>query len=335
MANIEKRTVAAASAVDTKQSPLIALLDVKKYLVLDGAMGTELEKRGCQLTDKLWSAKVLVDNPQLIYQVHLDYFRAGADFVLTASYQASVAGFMRYGLDEMASRELIAKCVALAKQARTDYLQEIKPSSNKTLLVAGSIGPYGTFLADGSEYRGNYQQTHDEYCAFHRPRIETLITAGVDFLAFETIPSVNEIKSLLQLLATEFPTITAYLSFSLRDGQHLCDGTPLVDILPAINEQPQIVAVGLNCYALDKVTDALNTLRTLTDRPLIVKPNSGEKYDPVAKTWVDSPAKNLSFEECIDEWIKHGAKMIGGCCRTNPQIIQNIANKLNAIRSTK
>lgn len=332
MANVESSTVAAAV---TKQSPLIALLDDKKFLVLDGAMGTELEKRGCKLSDKLWSAKVLMDNPQLIYQVHLDYFRAGADFVLTASYQASVAGFMRFGLDETASRELIAKCVALAKQARTDYLQEIKTTPNKTLLVAGSIGPYGTFLADGSEYRGNYQQTHDEYCAFHRPRIETLIAAGVDVLAFETMPSMNEIKSLLQLLATEFPTTTAYLSLSLRDGQHLCDGTPLVDILPAINKQPQIVAVGFNCYALDKVTDALITLHSLTDRPLIVKPNSGEKYDPDIKMWVDSPGKNLSFEECIDEWIKHGAKMIGGCCRTNPQIIGSIANKLNSIRSFK
>lgn len=330
MATTDNKTTGAA--VVAEQSPLIALLDAKKFLTMDGAMGTELEKRGCQLNDKLWSAKILLDNPQQIYQVHLDYFRAGADFVLTASYQASLAGFMRYGLDEKASHKLMAKCVTLAKQARADYLQEIESSSTKTLLVAGSIGPYGTFLADGSEYRGDYQLTHDEYCAFHRPRIETLITAGVDFLAIETIPSVNEIRSLLQLLATKFPTITAYISFSLRDGQHLCDGTPLSEILPAINDQPQIVAVGVNCYALDKVTDALITLRSLTERPLIVKPNSGEKYDAVAKIWIDSPAKNLSFEEYIVEWIKYGAKMIGGCCRTNPQIIASIASKLNTIR---
>lgn len=209
-------------------------------------------------------------------------------------------------------------------------MQETKSSSNKTLLVAGSIGPYATFLADGSEYRGDYQITHDEYCAFHRSRIEALISAGVDFLAIETMPTFSEI-SMLQLLAIEFPTTTAYLSLSLRDGQHLCDGTLLADVLSAINKQPQIVAVGVNCYALEKVTDALITLHTLTDLPLVVKPNSGEKYDGVAKTWVDAPAQNLSFEEYIDEWVKHGAKMIGGCCRTNPQIIENIAKKLNTI----
>lgn len=338
MANTDNKgvTVTAAAAAAAKQSPLIALLDDRKFLTIDGALGTELETRGCQLgtSDKLWSAKVLVENPQLIYQVHLDYFRCGADFIITASYQASVAGFMRYGLTESVSLELIGKCVALAKQARTDYLREIQPDK-KTLLIAGSIGPYGTYLADGSEYRGDYQRTHEGYCAFHRPRIESLIAAGVDFLAIETIPSATEIQSMLKLLATEFPTITAYIAFSLRDGQHLCDGTPLATILPAINNQPQIVAVGVNCYALDKVTDALITLRKHTMRPLLVYPNSGERYDPVAKVWLDSPPRNRPFHEYIDEWIENGAKMIGGCCRTNPQIISNVANKLDSIRSTK
>lgn len=333
MMDTRDNTAVIASAA-AKQSPLIALLEDRKFLTIDGALGTELETRGCQLgtSDKLWSAKVLLENPQLIYQVHLDYFRVGADFIITASYQGSVASFMRYGLTESAAHALIAKCVELAKQARIDYLHEI--GDKKTLLIAGSVGPFGTFLADGSEYRGDYERTHDEYCAFHRPRIQTLIAAGVDILAIETIPSASEIHAMLQLLATEFPTITAYISFSLRDGQHLCDGTPLASILPAINNQPQIVAVGVNCYALDKVTDALITLRAHTNLALLVYPNSGERYDPVAKVWVDSPATNLPFHEYIDEWIECGAKMIGGCCRTNPQIIANIANKLNAIRST-
>lgn len=334
LATADKNTISnTAAAAATEQSPLIALLNEKKFLVIDGALGTELEMRGCQLTgDKLWSAKILVENPQLIYQIHLDYFRAGADFVITSSYQASVAGFMRCGLNEMASRELIKKCVTLAKQARADYLQH-ECKLLKTLLVAGSVGPYGTYLADGSEYRGDYQLTHDEYIAFHRPRIETLVNAGVDFLAIETIPSATEIKSLLQLLSNEYPKITAYISFSIRDVKHLCDGTALANILPTINEQSQIVAVGVNCCALDKVTDALITLRKHTDRPLLVYPNSGEQYDPIAKTWMDSSARNRPFHEYIDEWIEHGAKMIGGCCRTNPQIIASVANKLNSIRS--
>lgn len=320
-----------AAVVASNPSPLTALLAKKKLLVIDGAMGTELEARGCRLNDKLWSARILMENPQLIHQIHLDYYRVGADFVITSSYQASVASYELCGLDETAARELITKSVSLAKQARADYLKEI--GSSKALLVAGSVGPYGTYLADGSEYRGDYQRTHDEFCDFHRPRIDALIKAGVDFLAIETMPSGPEIRSILQLLANEYPTITAYITFSLRDDQHLCDGTSLASLLPAINAQPQIVGVGVNCCALEKVTSMLITLRTLSNRPLLVYPNSGEKYDPIGKVWLNLPENVRPFHEYVDEWIKHGAKMIGGCCRTNPEIIASITSKLDAMRS--
>lgn len=309
-------------------SPLTALLAEKKYVIIDGAMGTELETRGCQLNDKLWSAKVLMENPDVIYQVHLDYLRVGADFLITSSYQASVAGFARRGLNEHQALGLIAKSVELAQQARTDYLNSIVQS--RTVLIGGSIGPYGTLLADGSEYRGDYQLSHDEYAAFHRPRVAALIQAGCDFLCFETIPSVSEVKSLCQLLC-EFPSMSAYISFSLRDAQHLCDGTPLASFFHVINEQPQIVATGVNCIALDKVTDILTTLNSLTDRPLLVYPNSGEQYDPISKTWI-SRTNNQTLADHIDDWLRNGARMIGGCCRTGPQDIAKIADKLNQLR---
>lgn len=311
-------------STEIKSSPLTDLLAVNGLLVIDGAMGTELEARGCNLNDKLWSAKVLVENPELIYQVHLDYFRVGADFVITSSYQASIDGFKRRGLNETESLALMKKSVELAKKARDDYLNECKQS--KTLLIAGSIGPYATLLADGSEYRGDYQLTHNEYATFHRPRVRALIEAGIDFLSIETIPSVSEVKSQLKLL-TEFPTITAYFSFNLRDTEHLCDGTPLSEFMNEVNAQPQIIAIGINCIALEKVSGALKTLKNLTDRPLLVYPNSGEIYDPITKTWSCHNNKDRLVDH-IDEWIKLGAKMIGGCCRTGPLDIQQIAEKL-------
>lgn len=306
-------------------SPLRALLAQKGLLVIDGAMGTELEARGCNLNDKLWSAKVLLDNPQLIYQVHLDYFRVGADFVITASYQASVEGFARRGLDEHQSLALIAKSVELAKQARADYLREC--GQPKTLLVAGSVGPYATLLADGSEYRGDYQLSHEEFVAFHRPRITALVNAGVDFLCFETMPSISEVKSQTLLLA-EFPTITAYFSFSLRDADHLRDGTALSQVLELVNAQPQIVGIGVNCIALDKVSDVLVALRQLTTKPLLVYPNSGEEYDPVSKKWLCRTKKQM-LTDYVDEWLRLGASMVGGCCRTGPQDIADITEKLS------
>lgn len=311
-------------SLEIKKSPLTDLLASKGLLVIDGAMGTELEVRGCNLNDKLWSAKVLVENPELIYQVHLDYLRVGADFIITSSYQASVAGFARRGLDEKQALALIAKSVNLAKQARTDYLKE--SNQLKTILIGGCVGPYATLLADGSEYRGDYQLSHDEFAAFHRPRVQALVEAGIDFLCFETIPSVSEVQSQLKLLL-EFPTMTAYLSFSLRDTEHLCDGTPLASIIEQINKQPQIVAIGVNCIALDKVSGTLKTLARLTDRPLLVYPNSGEQYDPITKTWISRNNK-LALVDHVDEWLRLGAKMIGGCCRTGPQDIAQIADKL-------
>lgn len=317
-------------STEVMKSPLTDLLAENGLLVIDGGLGTELEVRGCTLNDKLWSAKVLVENPQLIYQVHLDYYRVGADFVITSSYQASVEGFARRGLNETESLALIGKSVELAKQARSDYLHEIDQAKN--LLIAGSVGPYATLLADGSEYHGTYQLSHNEYVSFHRPRINALVSAGVDILCFETIPSISEVQSQLKLL-TEFPSMTAYFSFSLRDADHICDGTPLSMVLELVNAQPQVVCVGVNCIALEKVSAVLHTLKRFTTKPLLVYPNSGEQYDPITKTWVTRIDKQ-SLVDHIDEWLCIGAKMIGGCCRTGPLDIAKIAEKLKPLKIT-
>lgn len=182
----------------SQTNPFTALLAAQPFVLLDGAMATELEARGCDLADSLWSAKVLLENPQLIRDVHLDYFRAGAQVAITASYQATPAGFAARGLDEAQSRALIGKSVELARKAREAYLAE-NPQAG-TLLVAGSVGPYGAFLADGSEYRGDYQRSAAEFQAFHRPRVEALLDAGADLLACETLPSFAEIQALAALL---------------------------------------------------------------------------------------------------------------------------------------
>lgn len=292
-------------------------------LVLDGAMATELEARGCDLTDALWSAKVLIENPELIYQVHYDYFKAGAQVAITASYQATPQGFAKRGLDETASLALIARSVALAIEAREDYLAE-SPQSGP-LLVAGSVGPYGAFLADGSEYRGDYALPQAEMMAFHRPRVRALVAAGADILACETLPSFAEVQALVALLA-EFPATPAWFSFTLRDSDHLSDGTPLADVLAYLEDKPQVVALGINCIALDKVTAALKVFSALSAKPLVVYPNSGEQYDAASKSW-HSDASSCSLIDNLAEWQAAGAKLIGGCCRTTPADIKAIAQR--------
>ena len=303
------------------RNPIAAALTHTDTLILDGALATELEARGCNLADTLWSAKVLMENPELIYQVHYDYFAAGANVAITASYQATPLGFAARGLDSGQASALIRQSVALAQRARDDY--RAASGSEAPLLVAGSVGPYGAYLANGAEYRGDYALPAAEMKDFHRPRVAALLEAGVDLLACETLPSFGEIQALISLLA-EFPQSSAWFSFTLRDAQHLSDGTPLSKVAEVINAAPQVVAVGLNCVALESVTPALQTLQALTDKPLLVYPNSGEQYDAVSKSWHSAPS-GCTLHDKFPEWQQAGARLIGGCCRTTPQDIAAIA----------
>lgn len=308
----------------SQNNPLTAILEKQPFVVLDGAMATELEARGCNLADNLWSAKVLMENPELIREVHLDYYRAGAQVAITASYQATPAGFAARGLDEAQSRALIGKSVALARKAREAYLAENAHAG--TLLVAGSVGPYGAFLADGSEYRGDYVRSAEAFTAFHRPRVEALLDAGADLLACETLPSFAEIRALAALLA-EYPRARAWFSFTLRDSEHLSDGTPLRDVVSVLASSPQIVALGINCIALENTTAALKHLQSLTALPLVVYPNSGEHYDAVTKTWHHHGEACETLAGYLPQWLDAGAKLIGGCCRTTPKDIAELNAK--------
>ncbi len=305
----------------SQHNPLRALLDKQDFLLLDGALATELEARGCHLADSLWSARVLVENPELIREVHLDYFRAGAQCAITASYQATPASFAALGLDEAQSRALIGKSVELARKAREAWLAE-NPQAG-TLLVAGSVGPYGAYLADGSEYRGDYQRSTEEFQAFHRSRVEALLDAGADLLACETLPNFAEIKALAALL-TAWPRARAWFSFTLRDSEHLSDGTPLREVVAFLSHYPQVVAVGINCIALENATAALQHLHGLTSLPLVVYPNSGEHYDAASKTWHRHREHCARLADYLPQWRAAGARLIGGCCRTTPEDIAGL-----------
>lgn len=304
-----------------QNNSLNALLEAHPFAVLDGALATELEARGCDLADNLWSARVLMENPQLIRDVHLDYFRAGAQVAITASYQATPAGFAARGLTEAQSKALIEESVKLAKEARSLYYAE-NPDAGP-LLVAGSVGPYGAYLADGSEYRGDYTRSAEEFTAFHRPRIDALLNAGVDLLACETLPSFAEITALADLLSA-CPHAQAWFSFTLRDDKHLSDGTPLARVVDVLSRHPQVIALGINCIALENTTAALKHLHSLSALPLVVYPNSGETYDAVTKTWHTHGDSCGTLVGYLPQWLEAGAKLIGGCCRTNPKDIAEL-----------
>jgi homocysteine S-methyltransferase len=306
-------------------NPIASILDLQPALVIDGALATELERRGYNLKDDLWSAKILLEQPEAIQQLHYDYFKAGADCVITASYQATVEGFMKRGLNEREAINLIKKSVQLAIAARDEFwADESNHVGRSKPFIAASVGPYGAYLANGEEYIGNYGLTEKELMDFHRPRMKALIEAGADMLACETIPSLIEAQAIAKLLK-EFPNTTAWLSFSARDEQHISEGQSFADCVKELETNPQIAALGINCTSPKYIPSLIRAGKEKTNKPILVYPNLGEGYDATKGDWAGAPATE-SFGEEAKLWYQAGARMIGGCCRTTPEDIQVIAS---------
>ena len=306
-------------------NPIYDLLIHQPIAVIDGAMATELEGRGCDLNDSLWSAKVLLEQPELIRAVHLDYFNAGADIAITASYQATVEGFAKRGLSGEQARNLIKKSVQLAREARDEFwAKEENQIGREYPLIAGSVGPYGAYLADGSEYRGDYKLSEDELIAFHRPRAEALIASGVDLLACETIPCGIEARALIRLLA-EFPNTVAWFTFTAKDGEHISNGERIAEIAAFLDKQPQAAAIGINCTSPLHIPSLVREIKQNTSKPIIVYPNSGEYYSAVTNSWHGETTCD-KFGLQSKEWYEAGATLIGGCCRTTPDHIREVRN---------
>lgn len=289
-----------------------------KYPVLiDGGLSNELEKLGCDLNHKLWSAKLLKDNPEALIATHLAYLNAGAQIIATASYQASIKGYIDLGYDPKIAADLILRSVELASTAVTQFIDKNDPIVKP--LVAASIGPYGAYLADGSEYRGDYTISDSELRNFHIRRIELLDNSSADLLAFETIPSFQEVMILAEIVRKA--TKPVWLSFSCKDSVHINDGTPIRKCAEYLNNHPNIFAIGVNCTPPKFITGLIHELKTKTDKKIIVYPNSGEAYNAETKTWLGTADPKM-YVQMAREWLDLGADMIGGCCRIGTEHIR-------------
>lgn len=294
-------------------------------LILDGGLATQLEARGCDLNDPLWSAKLLLENPDIIRQVHADYLWAGADCIITASYQATLPGFQRRGLTEAEAEGLLRLAVTLAKEARDQFWAQQTNPARLRPLVAASIGPYGAYLAHGEEYTGDYDLDEAGLRAFHRRRWQLLAGERPDLLACETIPSFAEAQVLAELLV-ETAEMGAWFSFSCQNGRLISDGTSIADCAALLHPLPQVLAIGINCTAPRFIPDLIREVQRATDKPIVVYPNSGEEYDAVSKQWYGETIP-AAFGTYSREWRKLGAAVIGGCCRTTPAHIQQIRDR--------
>lgn len=301
-------------------------LDFQGLLVVDGGLATELEWRGYDLHDPLWSARLLLEEPDAIRQVHTDYLWAGANCIIAASYQATLPGLLARGLTENEAVHVVELAVRLAVEARDVFWDGQGHQGRLRPLVAASVGPYGAYLANGAEYTGDYNLDTADLVAWHRPRWHILANSGADLLACETCPSRSELEAYCELLA-EAPQMPAWVSFTARDGRHISDGTPIADCAARLNDIPNVVAVGVNCTPPRLMPELITAVRSATEKQIIVYPNSGERYDPVQKAWAGESDPSTYGTMCR-EWRKMGAVLIGGCCRTRPAHIRQIRDRV-------
>ncbi|GAA4992407.1 homocysteine S-methyltransferase [Kitasatospora paranensis] len=287
-------------------------------LVLDGGLSNQLADAGHDLSDALWSARLLADRPEALTAAHLGYFRAGADVAIGASYQAGFEGFARRGLDRPEAARLIGLSVGLAREAAR------LARADRPLYVAASVGPYGAVLADGSEYRGRYGLGVAALERFHRPRLEVLAAAGPDVLAIETIPDTDEAEALLR--AIDGLGVPAWLSYSAAGGRTRA-GQPLAEAFALAAASDAVLAVGVNCCSTEDADRAVEIAAATTAKPIVVYPNSGERWDAAARDWRGEP----TFAPArVASWRSAGARLIGGCCRVGEREIAALAAAVRA-----
>lgn len=335
-------------------------------MALDGGLASELERAGHDLNDPLWSAKALLEDPDAVLAVHRAFLEAGADCIVTATYQATYQGFADRGLGEADAEAVFERAVELAVRARDESgirardesgvrarARSRTPSGRRLRpLVAAGVGPYGAYLADGNEYRGDYGLGAEALEAFHRRRWQTLARSAADLIACETIPSLPEVQALARL-ADEFEK-PAWISFSCPGRDQLADGAELAEAVAVADAAPGVFAVGVNCTAPGNATELVATIAAGTEKPVLAYPNAGGAWDAEAKRWGDGAvgagvgkaktgdgasdagdgdattgADAEWANKCL-EWHAAGADAVGGCCRVGPTAIRRMRAALEA-----
>jgi homocysteine S-methyltransferase len=287
--------------------------------VLDGGMASELEYQGANIDGPLWSAHVLEDAPEKVVAVHRAYIEAGADCILTASYQVSRMGYAEFGLTPERADAALLRSVEVARTAAAEF-------PDRRVVVAASLGPYGAALHNGAEYHGNYNVAFSQLVEFHQERIQVLANASKaespDLLAFETLPSLEEAEAIGEALAG-WPELAAWFCFTCKDDKHVAHGELLHNCAETVASFPQTIAIGVNCTQPALIPALIAELRAASDKPIVVYPNSGEGWDAEARCWTGKGDPE-SYGEQAAEWFAAGAQIVGGCCRTRPAHIRQL-----------
>ena len=307
-------------------SPFAPWLDSGEPVLLDGGLGTELERRGFRRLGMLWSAALVRTNEHAIRDVHHDYLEAGADVISTATFQASIPTLRSTGLHRAEAEEFLRDAIAIAALERDLYMRR-HPGARRPL-VAASVGPFGASLQNGAEYTGDYEVSSRQLVSYHVERLRVLSETDADFIACETIPSLPEALVLMELLAA-LPFAPAWISFTCRDATHLADGNELREALIAAQDVPNLCAIGVNCIGPELAMPVLETLLQYASAPIIVYPNACNSWD-----FTTRQSSGMVGPEALAEqsrhWVRAGAQIVGGCCSTTPDHIRALARHRSA-----
>ena len=339
-----------------------AFLRSQGFVLIDGGLATELERAGYDLNDPLWSAKVLIEEPGAVEAAHASYLRAGADCVITATYQATFERLAERGVTRARAEGVFRRAVGLAVRARDRFWADPANRTGRMRpLVAASVGPYGAYLADGSEYRGNYGVGGRTLAEFHRPRLRLLADSPADILACETIPSFAEARALAAVVKDETDK-PAWFTFTCRyepgshagdepgghagdepggrgsdeagtedrlAGARISDGTPIGEVAAWAADAVSVHAVGVNCTPARLLPPIVRAFAAATGKHVVAYPNGGGEWDAATKTWGRADDVRDWGVACR-RWIAAGAAVVGGCCRVGPEAIRTMRAALAA-----
>lgn len=284
-----------------------------EFTVIDGGLSTALEQSGADIGGPLWTARAVVDSPDLLEEAHRRYVEAGAEVITTASYQCGAREFTRFGMSDSEARRALSSTVDIARRA----------TAGTSVRVACSVGPFGAVTADGREYTGRYDVDWNDVVRYHRQKLEVLVDAGADLFAVETCPLVTEAHTIAEIL-NDLGAPPTWFTFGLASGRSTYGGDDVRDAAAAVSKYPNLVAVGVNCSHPENVDEALDHFGVgAPGVDLIAYPNLGRLWDARTRQWSGETSDPFATRR-IEDWVRRGVKYIGGCCGVGPADIARL-----------
>jgi len=295
--------------------PLSSLLSRRRPLVLDGAMGTELQRRGVDVGLPLWSANALLVAPDVVLQIHRESIDAGADIITTATFRTTARTFRRAALPDR-SAPLTRRAVDLAKQARSELPE-------RTVLIAGSVAP----LEDC--YRPDLVPATAELAAEHAEHTARLAAEGVDFLLLETMGTVKEIEEAARAAAATGKEFV--VSFLCATDGRLYSGEPLGEAVAAACAHAP-AALSVNCVSPKFIESPLEAIARISNLPLFAYGNVGLPNVELTDTDFTRDVGEDQYAAGARSWVRRGVAVVGGCCGTTPDDVRAVAHALEGMR---